>query len=263
MKRSSVSAVIITLNEEENIRRCLNSVKWVDEIVIVDGYSTDRTLEIAKEFNAKIVMHKFEGDFGQERNIGNQNASGVWVLALDADEEIPEETRKQIEEILERGSKFSAYNVLRNQYFLGRFMQYGGRQHRIVNFYKKDKTSFDGKVHHLVKVEGDICDAPFAINHYPFNSISQFIQKQDRYTLYEAREMFEKSGTAQLDKVRYNLTWKPLKMFFKSYIKKNGYRDGLHGLVFCILFSFIHFLKWAKYWELCGKKRSVKFFLAL
>lgn len=252
MKDKGVSAVIITFNEEENIRRCLDSIKWVNEIVVVDGYSTDRTVGIAKEFGAKIIMHKFEGDFGLERNIGNQNAGGEWILALDADEEIPGRTREEIEEILKNGSEFSAYNVLRNQYFLGHFMQYGGRQHRIVNFYRKDKTRFEGKVHHLVKVDGAICDAPFAINHYPFNSISQFIQKQDRYTLYEAREMFEKYGSAKSGEVRYNLTWKPLKMFFKSYIKKKGYKDGLPGLIFCILFSFINFLKWAKYWELCS-----------
>lgn len=253
MKRSSISAVVITFNEEENIRRCLESIKWADEIVVVDGGSQDRTVEIAKEFGAKIVTHKFEGDFGLERNIGNQNATGDWILALDADEEIPQEGRRAIEEILENGSRYSAYNVLRNQYFLGHFMRHGGRQHRIINFYKNGKAHFEGRVHHLVKVAGEIKDADFAINHYPFSSISQFIQKHNRYTSYEAEEMFDTHGRGILPEVRYNLTWKPLKIFFKTYIKKKGYKDGIDGLVFCILFSWSYFLRWAKYWEVCEK----------
>ncbi|MBI4974707.1 MAG: glycosyltransferase family 2 protein [Candidatus Omnitrophica bacterium] len=248
-KRGTISAVIITFNEELNIRRCLESIKWVDEIVVVDGGSQDKTVEIAKGYGAKVITHKFEGDFGLERNIGNENATSDWILALDADEEIPEATRKAIEEILKDNPKVSAYNVLRNQYFLGFFLRYGGRQHRIVNFYKRGKAHFEGKVHHLVRVDGVVRDADFAINHYPFNSISQFIQKHDRYTTYEADEMFEKFGSGKLAEVRYNLTWKPAKIFFKTYIKKKGYKDGVHGLIFCILFSWSYFIRWAKYWE--------------
>lgn len=258
MERSSVSAVIITFNEEENITRCLESVKWVDEIVVVDGYSSDRTVEIAKDFGAKIILHKFEGDFGLERNMGNQNASCDWILALDADEEIPLETRKEIEQILEDGSEYSAYNVLRKQYLLGHFMRYGGRLHRIINFYRRGKAYFEGKVHHLVKVDGKVKDAFFAINHYPFNTISQFIEKHNRYTGYEAMEMFEKYGHTKLKEVRHNLTWKPMKIFFKTYIKKKGFKDGVYGLVFCVLFTFSYFLKWAKYWELCVKDEQGK-----
>lgn len=254
MKKASISAVIITYNEEDNIKRCLDSLGWVDEIVVVDGYSADKTVDIAKEYGAKIIMHKFEGDFGLERNIGNQNAKGDWILALDADEEIPVSTRREIEKILAEGTEFSGYNVFRDQLFLGRLMEYGGRRHRIINFYRREKTHFDGKVHHLVKVDGKVKDADFAINHYPFNSISQFVQKHDRYTRYEAEEMFEKYGKTKYDEIRYNLMWKPLKIFFKTYIKKKGHKDGLHGLVFCILFSWGYFLRWAKYWELCNKK---------
>lgn len=255
-EKAAISAVIITFNEEENIRRCLESVKWVNEIVVVDGYSQDKTVEIAKEFGAKVVMHKFEGDFGLERNIGNQNATGEWVLALDADEEIPEKTRIDIEKILKNGTRHSAYNVLRKQYFLGHFMEHGGRHHRIINFYRRKNVHFEGKVHHLVKVDGEVKDVDFSINHYPFNSISQFINKQDRYTSVEAKEMFEKYGSTKSGEVRYNLTLKPIKIFFKTYVKKAGYKDGLHGLIFCILFSWSYFLRWAKYWELCLNKRE-------
>ncbi|OGW75389.1 MAG: hypothetical protein A2Z72_02975 [Omnitrophica bacterium RBG_13_46_9] len=251
MPRAKISAVIITKNEERNIERCLRSLSWVDEIVIVDGYSTDRTVDIARSFGAKVISHKFEGDFGMERNIGNENTTGEWILALDADEVITQKACHKIEEILENGSAYNAYNVPRLQYFLGKPLRHGGRYHSIVNFFKKGKARFDGKVHHLVLVDGGIGQFEEPIEHYPFNTISEFIQKHDRYTYYEAREMFENFKAGKLKEVKYNLTVKPLKLFFKTYFKKKGYKDGIIGLVFCILFSWSYFLRWAKYWELC------------
>ncbi|MFA6142759.1 MAG: glycosyltransferase family 2 protein [Candidatus Omnitrophota bacterium] len=256
MARSKISAVIITRNEERNIARCLDSLKWVDEIIIVDGMSTDRTVEIARSRGAKVVVHKFEGDFGSERNRGNDNASGDWILALDADEAIPEETRETIEGILEKGTEFAAFNVPRMQYFLGKPMMHGGRYHSIVNFFRKGKARFDGKVHHLVHVEGSVGQFEKPIEHYPFNSISEFIQKHDRYTGYEAEEMFEKYGFSKEKEVKHNLTVKPIKLIYKSYFKKKGYKDGIIGLIFSVLFAFSYFLRWAKYWELCFKNKE-------
>ena len=258
MPRSKISAVLITRNEEYNIKRCLESLRgWVDEIVLVDGESTDKTVEIAKSYGAKIVNHPFEGDFGLERNIGNENASGDWVLALDADEVIPPQTRKKIEEILENGSEFDAYNVPRLQYAVGKPLRHGGRYHSIVNFFKKGKVRFQGKVHHLVLVDGKTGQLEEHIEHYPFHTISEFLQKQDRYSHYDALEMYEKFKDSKLKEVRHNLTVKPLKSFFKSYFKKKGYKDGVVGLIFSILFAWIHFLKWAKYWEICEKEGKI------
>ena len=256
MARAKISAVLITKNEERNIKKCLESLRFVDEIVLVDGESTDKTVEIAKSFNAKVINHPFEGDFGQERNIGNENATGDWILALDADERIPEGTRKEIEGILENGSEFDAYNVPRLQYFIGKALLHGGRYHSIVNFYKRGKARFEGKVHHLVIVDGKTGELGEPIEHYPFHTISEFLQKNDRYTGYEALEMYEKSKDTRLNEVRYNLTIRPLKLFFKNYYKKKGHKDGVVGLIFCILFSWIHFLRWAKYWEICNAKEK-------
>jgi len=254
MKKAKISAVLITRNEERNIKRCLESLKWVDEIIIVDGESRDSTIEIAKGYGAKIISHRFEGDFGMERNIGNDNATGDWILALDADEVIPEKTRDNIIGILKNESPFDAYNVPRRQYFLGKPLMHGGRYHSIINFFKRGKVRFDGKVHHLVVVDGKIGQFEHPIEHYPFNSISEFIQKHDRYTGYEALEMFEKFKDSELKNVKYNLTIKPVKLFFKTYFKKKGHKDGILGLIFCILFSWSYFLRWAKYWELCKNK---------
>ena len=251
MKKASISAVIITKNEERNIEKCLESLKWVDEILVVDGFSTDKTVEIAKSYGAKIVEHKFEGDFGLERNMGNENATSDWILALDADEAIPENTRKEIESILENGSEFDAYNVPRLQYFLGRPLIHGGRYHSIVNFFRKGKAKFEGRVHHLVLVSGKTGELKEPIEHYPFHTISEYLRKHDRYTDYEAKELFDKYKDTKLSEVKYNLGIRPVKLFIKGYLKKKGYRDGILGLIFSILFAWSHFLKWAKYWELC------------
>ncbi|MBN1354212.1 MAG: glycosyltransferase family 2 protein [Candidatus Omnitrophica bacterium] len=257
MKKSTISAVLITKNEERNIKRCLDSLHgWVDEIVVIDGESTDRTREIALTYGARVVIHPFTGDFGMERNIGNDSATSEWILALDADEVIPEKTREKIEHILRTGAEFDAYNVPRLQYFLGRPLLHGGRYHSIVNFFRKGKARFDGKVHHLVHVNGKTGQFNYPIEHHPFQTVSEFVQKQDRYTRYEALEILEKFGDSRLREVRHNLTMKPIKMFIKSYFKKKGFKDGLAGLIFCILFSWRHFLKWAKYWELCEKKKE-------
>ena len=257
MTKAKISAVLITRNEERNIKRCLASLRWVDEIVIVDGESTDRTQEIARSYGAKVINHPFEGDFGMERNIGNKNATGDWILALDADEAMPQATREKIEDILEKGSEFDAYNVPRLQYFLGKALMHGGRYHSIINFFRKGKVKFDGKVHHLVRVDGKVGQFEYPIEHYPFNTVSEFIQKHNRYTDYEALEMFEKFKDAKLKEVRFNLTIKPLKMFIKTYFKKKGYKDGTVGLIFCVLFSWSYFVRWAKYWELCQKGEKV------
>ena len=254
MPRAKISAVVITKNEERNIKRCLESLKWVDEVVIVDGLSTDKTVEIAKSYGAKIVEHKFEGDFGLERNIGNDNATSDWILALDADEAIPDNTRKEIENILEKESEFDAYNVPRLQYFLGKSLIHGGRYHSIVNFFRRGKVKFEGKVHHLVLVNGKTGELKEPIEHYPFNTISEYLQKLDRYTGYEAKEMFDNFGNTKLPEVKYNLGMRPLKLFIKGYFKKKGYKDGILGLIFSILFSWSHFLKWSKYWEICNNK---------
>ncbi|MCX5686548.1 MAG: glycosyltransferase family 2 protein, partial [Candidatus Omnitrophica bacterium] len=221
-----------------------------------DGMSDDRTAEIARSYGAKVIEHRFEGDFGSERNRGNDNAAGDWILALDADEAIPDQTREAIEEILEKGAEFNAFNVPRLQYFLGKPMLHGGRYHSIINFFRRGKVHFDGKVHHLVIVDGKTGELETPIEHYPFNSISEFIQKHDRYTRYEAEEMFEKFGHSKEKEVKYNLTIKPLKLIYKSYIRKKGYKDGMIGLVFSVLFAFAYFLRWAKYWELCVKEKG-------
>jgi len=251
MERGRLSVVILAKNEEDKIRNCLESVKWADEIVVVDGFSTDRTCDICKEYGVKLVQHKFGGDFGEERNIGNDAATGDWILQLDADEVVTENFRKKIMRILEgEDDGYVAFKFLRKNIFLGRFMRYGGWYHHSHHFFKKNFAHYEGKVHHKLVVNGQMGTLNEEVEHYPFQNISQLISRQNRYTTLEAQELLDLRGRIEEKEVKYNIKVKPVKLFWKFYVKKRGYREGMHGFVFSLLFAWVHFLKWAKYWEM-------------
>jgi glycosyltransferase involved in cell wall biosynthesis len=249
--RRKISVVVLTKNEEEKIKNCLESLRWADEVVIVDGFSTDRTVDIAREYGAKVVQHKFEGDFGKERNIGVENSTGDWVLQLDADEVVTEGFRKKTIAMLKGDDKHAAYKFFRKNFFIGRFMRYGGWYHHSHHFFRKGFAHYDGKVHHQLVIDGEEGTLKADVEHYPFQSISQLISRQNRYTTIEARELFELRGKIDEKEVEFNIKKKPVKLFWKFYVKKKGFLEGVHGLVFSVLFAWVHFLKWAKYWEMC------------
>lgn len=253
--KSRLSVVIITKNEEEKIGRCLESVKWADEIVVVDGYSTDRTVEICRQCGAKIIQHQFEGDFGKERNIGTDEASGDWILQLDGDDVVTDGLRQKIEDILSKEVEYVAYKFIRKNFFLGHLMRYGGWYYYYPHLYKKGFARYEGRVHHLLKIDGKIGVLEEAIEHYPFQNLEQFINRQNRYTSIEAEEMLQKEGLIDAKVVRYNLTVKPIKLFWKMFVKKKGFKEGRYGLVFSILYAWVHFIKWAKYWELTRDRK--------
>lgn len=249
--RETISAVLIVKNEEEKIRKCLESVKWVDEIVIVDGMSTDKTLDICREYGAKIIQHRFEGDFGLERNIGIDSSTKNWILQLDADEIITIAFRKKVLEILSEPSEFVAYKFRRKNFFLGKFMKYGGWYHYSLHFFKKGFARYKGRVHHQLIVDGTIGILEEEIEHYPFKDIETFIDRHNRYTTYEAIEMYEQKGCISQKKIYANVIFKGPKIFWKLYIKKKGFLEGMHGFIFSILFGWVDFVRWMKYWEIC------------
>ncbi len=255
--RKKLSVVIIAKNEEDKIRNCLESIKWVDEVVIVDGFSTDKTVEICEEYGAKVIQHRFEGDFGLERNIGNENSSGDWILQLDADEVVTQGFKDKMAEILKDGDEFASYKFLRKNSFFGHFMMRGGWYHYSHHLFKKGFAHYDGKVHHQLIVNGKTGLLKADVEHYPFQTFSQLISRHNRYTTLEAKEIFDLRGRISEKEVLYNIKVKPLKLFWKFYVKKKGFTEGTHGIIFSIFFAWVHFLKWAKYWELLqGKNES-------
>jgi hypothetical protein len=247
--RKKLSVVVLTKNEEGKIGHCLDSVRWADEIVLIDGFSTDRTAEIAERFGAKVVRHKFEGDFGQERNLGAANSSGDWVLELDADEIVTPALRRRIEAILKDDGGFASFKFRRKNFFLGRFMKRGGWYHYSHHFFKKGFARYSGRVHETLFVDGKTGLIEEEIEHYPFSNISQLVRRHNKYTTLEALQLFESAGKAAGKEYDYNIRTRPMKLFWKIYVRKMGFMEGMHGFVFSVLFPWIHFLRWAKYWE--------------
>lgn len=259
MQKPRLSVVILTKDARDCVEACLESIKWADEIVIVDGFSTDGTLDICRRYTGKIVQSEFQG-FALERNKGVDNSTGDWILQLDADEVVTPELAEAIKKAMAAPSGASAdavgYKFRRKNYFLGRPMRYGGWYHYSAHFFKRGCGRYEGLIHERLKLTGPQGVIEAEIEHRPFSSVEQFIDRQNRYTGYEARDILNEKGVLSKKEIMYNLKIKPLKLFWKIYVKKQGFREGRIGLIFSILYPYVHFMKWAKYWELTYGKKS-------
>ncbi len=251
MSRETVSAVLMVKDAENIVRNCLESVRWADEIIVIDGMSTDKTVEICREFTDKIYINEFKGDFGKERQFGADKANCDWILSLDADEVVTEEARKGVYDVLERKNdlKCAAYKIRRKNHFFGHYMKYGGWHGWYLNFFKKGRAYYDGRVHHLLIVDGEIGEIDADILHFPVDDLHEYLDKHNRYTTLEAEELVEKIGVISQKELRRKLVLKPIKVFWKAYVKKKAYKEGFYGIVFSIYFAFHDFLRWAKYWQ--------------
>jgi len=252
--RKKLTALLIVKNEEKRIKGCLDSVRWADEIVVVDGFSRDKTVEICNEYGAKVVQHEFEGGFDIDCNLGIDNSLGDWILKLDADEVVTDSLKEDIQRVLEDDEGHSAFKFHRKNFFLGHFMRYGGWYHYSLHFFKKGKARYKGQVHETLIVDGKIGQLEGDCEHYPFSSLTEFIDRHNRYSNIEAQRIFDEQGLLNKKTINYNLKIKPLKRFWKFYVKKKGFLEGIYGLVFSVLFAWVHFLNWAKYWEMVKDK---------
>ncbi|WP_337287613.1 glycosyltransferase family 2 protein [Candidatus Methylomirabilis sp.] len=244
---AGVSALVITRNEEKNIRQCLESVSWADEIVVVDAFSEDRTVEISRRFTDKVYLNPWLG-FPAQRNFGLGRTGKQWVLILDADERVTPEAR---EEMLAYVSRIDhdgvvAYQVPRRNYFFGRWLRWGGTfpdpQWRLFKrgFVRYDETTLDTPI-----VGGASGMFRNPIDHFTGRSIHQRLRKLDAETGFKVREI-----VARRDVINWpDLTIRPLMTFLKTYLLKQGFRDGLHGLVYAVLCSLHTFARYVKAWE--------------
>ncbi len=251
-KRATLAIVMMTKNEEQRLPTCLERVAgWADEIIIIDDLSTDGTVEVARRYTDKIFQMSSEDDHFQQWNRGIERATSDWILHIDADEWVTPGLKAEIDGVLRDDQGHSAFEMMRKNFFLGHPMRHGGWHHRHRILFRRDRARCVGKgIHVRLRVDGTIGFLNADIEHYPFSSIAQFIERQNHYTSVEARVMVEERGRPSLRTVYVQTGVRPLKLFWKFFVKKQGYRDGWVGLVFSLLFAFTHFLLWAKYWEL-------------
>jgi glycosyltransferase involved in cell wall biosynthesis len=242
-----ITALVPTLDEEENLRDCLASVAWADEIFVVDSGSADRTLEIAREFGARVVQHEYVNSAAQ-KNWAIPQAAHAWVLLVDADERVTPELRDEIRGILAREEKFDGYWIRRANHFLGRRMNHcGWETDKVIRLFHRDKGRYqEREVHAEIDLPGPLPILRHPLLHYSFRSFRQYWRKMQLYSDW---------GASQLHKEGKRSGWvsiglRPPLRFLKMYVARLGFLDGIHGLVLCMLAAFSVFLKYAKLWEL-------------
>lgn len=245
---SRLSVIIITYNEEENIRDCLESVRWSDEIVIVDAFSGDKTVEIAREFTPRVCQNKWT-NFSQQKNLALEKASSEWVLNIDADERVTPELKEEIIAILDSQSQsFDGYYIPRKNHYLGRWIRHCGwyPDHKL-RLFQRGKGKFNERmVHESVTLEGRKGYLKSCLHHYSYKNLSDHLSKIDKFTTLAAEEMFTngKKGRA------FDLLFRPPVKFINMYLIKRGYLDGIYGFIVSIIGSFYVFMKYLKLWQL-------------
>lgn len=247
--REKISACITAGNEEKNIRRCLESVKWVDEILVVDSFSKDNTAEICREYTHLVYEHRWLGYIGQ-KNLIKDLASGPWILFIDADEEISPSLRDEILDEFESGRSdaFAGYEFPRMVYYLNKWIRHGEWYPDIkMRLFRKDLGMCGGKEpHDRTIVNGPVKRLNSDMYHYTYDNIADQIATLNKFSSISA------SGHDD-DKITFrimDLIFRPIIRFFRGYIIKCGFVDGLPGLVVAVTSSFGVFIKYAKLWEL-------------
>jgi glycosyltransferase involved in cell wall biosynthesis len=242
----------MTKNEEARLAPCLDRVVgWADEIVVIDDLSSDRTVEIARRYTDKVFSFPSNDSHDQQWNRGIDHAASEWILHIDADEVVTVALKVALDRTLAARQGHNAFELMRQNFFLGHPMRYGGWYHRHLILFRRDRARCVGKgIHVQLKVDGTIGFIDADIEHYPFSSITQFIDRQNYYTSVEAPLLVERLGRVRPRTLFGQLLWRPIKLFRKSYVKNEGRREGAYGLVFAALYAFAHFLLWAKCWEL-------------
>jgi (heptosyl)LPS beta-1,4-glucosyltransferase len=259
--QGKISVVINTLNEEENLKRCLASLKWADEILICDMYSDDNSAVVAKKFGAKIIFHKRLSYVEPARNFAISKAKNDWVLVLDPDEEVPESLAKKLQEIVKTDGVATFIEIPRKNIIFNKWVKASGWWPDYnIRFFKKDKVKWSNQIHIPPKTEGQGIQLPleerFTITHYHYQSISQFLVRMDRYTNIQAKHLQEENVEFHWA----DLIQKPLSEFLGRYFANKGFQDGLHGLSLALLQAFSFLVVYLKLWELQGfKEQNLKF----
>jgi len=243
-----ISAVVITYNEEKNIRRCLQALRWAREIVVVDSVSTDRTVQIAQEYAGRVIVHPFEGYVGQ-KNYALDQATLEWVLSVDADEVVTPELLARIEEVWVREKElYDGFNVNRLSQFSGKWIRHcGWYPDKKLRLFRRSKGRWVGEdLHEKVQLKGRVRDLDADLLHYTYQNLSVNIEKIQKYSAIFAVAQHKRGRRASL----LDLIGRPAAKFLKAYVLKKGFLDGRHGLILSGTAAYSVFLKYAKLWEL-------------
>jgi glycosyltransferase involved in cell wall biosynthesis len=242
-----LSVTVITLNEEQNISACLESVRWADEIVVVDSQSQDRTVELARTYTERIISVPWQG-FSINKNLALEQARMDWILSLDADERVTPALREEIRAILQADGPADGYRLARKNYFCGRWIKHlGWYPDYTIRLFRRHTGQFgDRKVHEGILINGQVGTLQHPLEHYTYRTVSDFVQRMDRYSQLAAQELV-KQGRRPL---WGELLWRPWFTFLNLYVVKKGFLEGKTGFTLAVLYSMYNFLKYLQFRQL-------------
>lgn len=251
--QSTISVVISAYNEEEQISACLSSVSWADEIIVVDNESSDSTAAMAKKLGAAVFRRKNFPMLNINKNFGFTRATGKWILNLDADERVSEELKKEIQKVVSNQLSvisYHAYELPRKNIIFGKWIRHTGWWPDYqMRLFRRGKGRFpEQHVHEKIVVEGTVGQLQNPIIHENYKTVSQFIEKMNKYTDNEAEQLVLKGYTYEpRDIIRF-----PKDEFLRRFFAQEGFRDEYHGLSLSFLMSFYHLVILLKLWEKKG-----------
>lgn len=241
-----LSVVIITKNEERNIRRCLESVRWADEIVVMDSGSTDETLSICREYGCRVVETEWFG-FGRTKQLAVKKASNDWILSIDADEVVSPGLAERIREILSEKIEKCGFKIKEITFYIGKRIKHSGwnREYHLRLFNRKYGSYNSRDVHESVEIRGETGRIEEEIMHYSYHTISDHLRKIDNYTTLGAEQLFDQGKKSSVFKAILRAKFRFIKMYFIHM----GFLDGKEGLILAFNSAFYVYLKYIKLWE--------------
>jgi glycosyltransferase involved in cell wall biosynthesis len=246
-RRRPLTVIVPTYNEEVNLRECLESVSFADEILVVDSFSTDETLAIAREFDARILQHEYVYS-AHQKNWAIPQASHEWILLVDADERVTPGLRAEILELLQAGPENDGYWVRRANHFLGRRMRHcGWESDTVIRLFRRDVARYlDRKVHAEIDLPGPLPTLRHPLEHHTLRSFRQYWRKLQMYSEWGALQMHAEGRRAGA----LQLFGRPIARFVKMYVLRLGFLEGMHGLALSMFGAFSVYLKYARLWEM-------------
>ncbi len=247
MNAVPATATIIALNESRNIADCVSSVSFFDEVLVIDSGSTDGTAELAESAGATVVKNSWPG-FGPQKQFALEQARNDWVLSIDADERVSPELREALIDLFRTKPHANGYSINRRNHFMGRPLRHGeGYPDWCLRLFNRNHACWSSDpVHEKVEMKGQTARIIGDLEHYSEGSLTEYLDKQNRYTTLQARHLYEAGRRATLAK----LLLSPVVRFIKFYFVRLGFLDGVPGLVHILIGCFNSFSKYAKLREI-------------
>ena len=257
IKSQSVSAIVVCFNEEHNIGDCLESLRWCDEVVVVDSFSTDRTPEICRQYTDRFIQREWAG-YRDQKAFAHSQATKDWVLLVDSDERVTPMLRDEIQASLTRdGGECAGYAVPRLVHYLDRWWWRGGWYPDYdVRLFRRERATWGGSdPHEKILVDGKVRRLKNPLHHFSYRNIEDHMQRINRFTSISSQELRKEGGRWRLS----DAILRPAVRFFRSYVLKRGFLEGFAGFYVALTAAVYVFLKYAKLWELeLEERKNVK-----